>query len=324
MAANPAGAAAPKTFIDSPDIMSANVDAPPSAERAAPDSPVHEAEGADSPAEPGQTPGGEEPPAQDSEAPAEGEPGSTPGEGGEAPPQAGQAPTKKDGVQTRIDELTRERYDADRRARDAERRAQQAEERLRSVSPPPVAPKHPGAAPTLAQFKYDEAAFTKAMNEYNQKLVDYNTAVAFGRRDVEARQAEAQARWTEAVNAHEEREIEAAADYSDYQEVVHNENLSITPNMADAIVDSPVGPHIAYFLGKNPAEALRIAKLNPIRQIAELGRIEANLTAKPLRKNVTKAPEPVTPVGSREVVNKRPEAMSMSEYIAARKSGKIK
>jgi hypothetical protein len=47
--------------------------------------------------------------------------------------------------------------------------------------------------------------------------------------------------------------------------------------MAEAITESSVGPQVAYELGKNPAEAARIASLPPMRQIAEIGQLEARL-----------------------------------------------
>ncbi len=47
----------------------------------------------------------------------------------------------------------------------------------------------------------------------------------------------------------------------DFDAVAHNPNLAVTPIMADAIRESSRGPEIAYYLGKNPAEAAQIAGL---------------------------------------------------------------
>ena len=56
----------------------------------------------------------------------------------------------------------------------------------------------------------------------------------------------------------------------DFDAVVHNPNLTVTPVMADAIRESGRGAEIAYFLGKNPAEAARIASLPPFPRRPQL------------------------------------------------------
>ena len=98
--------------------------------------------------------------------------------------------------------------------------------------------------------------------------------------------------------------------------------------MAHAILDHEQGPDIQYFLGKNAAEAERIAKLAPHMQLVELGMIAASLrtpatpapAAEEPPKPITKAPPPISPVSAGKAdVSKTPEEESMEEYAARRK-----
>lgn len=97
--------------------------------------------------------------------------------------------------------------------------------------------------------------------------------------------------------AREDLISEGLEKYEDFEEVI-NEGRYITPIMANAIVESENRVELARFLCTNHKEASRISKLSPIRQAAEIGRIEDKLNAKPVSpKKPSNAPAPVTPVG---------------------------
>ena len=95
-----------------------------------------------------------------------------------------------------------------------------------------------------------------------------------------------------------EKAEKAAERYSDFNLVVSNPTLSINEGMAEFIADSEHGPDVAYFLGKNPLKASQISRMSPIMAARELTRIEADIASKPTAKP-SKAPEPISPVGSR-------------------------
>jgi hypothetical protein len=69
--------------------------------------------------------------------------------------------------------------------------------------------------------------------------------------------------------------------------------------MAETIQSSDIGPELAYYLGSNPKDADRIARLSPLSQAKEIGKIEAKLAAEPPMKKTTSAPAPITPVTAR-------------------------
>lgn len=110
-----------------------------------------------------------------------------------------------------------------------------------------------------------------------------------------------QQRYQEAVKAATDDLFSAGSEkYEDFEEVVRDEQVKITPAMRDAIFeldDLETQTEIAYFLGKNPKEALRISRLSPIRQVSAIGELKATLSAKPApSKRPSAAPAPITPV----------------------------
>lgn len=114
-------------------------------------------------------------------------------------------------------------------------------------------------------------------------------------------------------NIEYERAVQAARDdlmaagsekYEDFEELVTADNVKITPAMRDALFeldDSDLQVEVTYFLAQNPKETLRISKLSPLRQIAEIGKLEAKISSAPPPKKPSNAPDPIAPVGSGKV-----------------------
>ena len=101
----------------------------------------------------------------------------------------------------------------------------------------------------------------------------------------------------EALAAFHDKEEEARNKYDDFEQVAYNPRLPITDVMAQTIQASDVGPDVAYYLGQNIKEAERIARLSPILQAKEIGKIEAKLSTNPPQvKKTTNAPAPINPV----------------------------
>ena len=127
-------------------------------------------------------------------------------------------------------------------------------------------------------------------------------AVALAEKLLEQR--EKQKQYSDVLESYIDREEEARSKYDDYQQVVYNDRLMISDAMAEAIRSADNGPDIAYHLGSNPKEAERIARLSPLLQAKEIGRIEAKLSYEPpATKQTTRAPAPISPVGSARTTN---------------------
>lgn len=141
--------------------------------------------------------------------------------------------------------------------------------------------------PVREQFRDDEAYF-RAQIEH---LAERRAAEKLAERE----RTQQQERMSEAFL---ERAASAEERYPDFQVVVGNPNLPINTDMAEFIAESDHGPDVAYYLGKNPLQAAKIAAMSPVKAARELTRIETELASKPQVK-ASKAPEPINPVGSR-------------------------
>ncbi len=181
--------------------------------------------------------------------------------------------------------------------------------------------------------KPKEADF-KTYAEYVEALTDWKTDRKLEARDAE--HAKAQAAQSDAergkaiIDAHNARVDEAKARYSDWNDAFKGlSDSSYTEPMVVFIFESEAGPDVTYWLAKNRDELARISRLTPLRQAAELGRIEAQILAergtadktddeaedkdggegatekeKPKKtertnRSVSKAPPPIKPFGGR-------------------------
>lgn len=145
-------------------------------------------------------------------------------------------------------------------------------------------------------------------------------------------QREAEAERTATLEAYQDREEEARTKYDDFEQVAYNPKLPVTETMAQTIQASEIGPDVIYYLGSNPKEAERIARLNPLLQAREIGRIEAKIASNPPAKKTSTAPAPIAPVTARtagtpayDTTDPRSvKNMSTSEWIEAERLRQIK
>ena len=124
--------------------------------------------------------------------------------------------------------------------------------------------------------------------------------------------------WAEKVN-------DAKTRYADFEQVALAPDVPITPQIAEMLKHSDKGPDLAYFLGMNKATAAELAalsKTSPMQAAWALGRLEASLSA-PTPRMTSQTPEPIAPVRGKSQAVYNPDKLSMAEYIALRKAGKI-
>ena len=233
------------------------------------------------------------PPASGDAAPAV-QPGEQPQPTAEAPADAGQPaaapqPKKVDPRQRKIAELA---YQL--------RETQRQNDRLLGLverntgRPTPQADVQP---PRLEDFRsLDE--FLDARDQYRDRVREHKEPKRGNGADADPNQQ----RYAEAVKAAtEDLRTVGSEKYEDFDEVVFDDSVKITPVMRDAIfeLDEPeTQTEVAYYLGKNPKEALRISRLSPMRQVAEIGKLEVKLTSQPApQKRASAAPAPISPVG---------------------------
>lgn len=210
------------------------------------------------------------------------------------------------GVQPRIDELTRARREAEREAAYWRQRATQGQAEPQAAQP--------AVKPTPEQFT-DYA-------EYVEALTDWKTE-----QKLDERMQQESARQAQAARAQTFQERAAAyqTQAPDFDEVLSSADVPMARHVGAAILESDVGPQLAYHLARNPQELERLNRMPEAAANREIGRLEASLAkpaaaaaAPPVR--ASSAPKPATPIGSQgRAATLDPSRMSMDEYAAMRK-----
>lgn len=227
---------------------------------------------------------------------------------GEKTPEEGK-PKRSAGIEKRMSELTAKRREAEARAEDAERKLAE----LTSAKGADGQEKEP----SLDDFDtYDQFITAKTRWEAKQAFV------SFQRENAEAGKKAAHGQRDEVLKAEFSAKVEdARTRMPDFDAVAFNPQVPVTEAMQAAILESDMSADLAYYLGKNPDAAFKMATMSPLSVAREIGRIEAAILSAPVVVKATQAPDPIRPVGQRSAnVQKDPDEMTDAEYFAWRKS----
>ena len=215
------------------------------------------------------------------------------------------------GVQKRIDRLTQEKY-----------RLRAELDFLRSQQPQQAQPaqqaQQTSQAPKLEQYN--------SIEEYLDALADHKASQKFDHLAKEREAKESQTRQQQEVaklhESYTKQTEQARQAYEDFDDVVQDPDLPISQAMAEAIMRSSNGADVAYYLGKNPDQAARIASLDPFSAAVEIGRIAATVV-RPQPRKTSNAPPPIQPVGARATPVTDPDKLSADEWMKWR-NGQLK
>lgn len=232
-------------------------------------------------------------------------------------------------------EITKERNrrrEADEKAVAAEKTATEAQARLdtalKALEALTNKPVETTETPRPARKDFDDPdAYDAALVEWSSKTAA-DAARAEAAKEFEAKTATEKLAEVERVqreqsevvlNQWQDKRTKAIEEFPDYEAVVESDDLQISIPMRDAILAADNGPALAYHLGKNPAEAARIAALNPMMQLMEMGRMMATVEA---QAKVVPSRVPTPPAhlstGNAAVSKGLHEISDMDEYAARR------
>lgn len=166
--------------------------------------------------------------------------------------------------QKRIGELTRDKYEAKRQADTVAQEAAQLREQL---------------------ARYQQGDYEDAPQADVQTLARQ-----------EAQRMVAEQTFNESCN----RVYEAGkAEFPDFDNAVANlQMVGVNRDFLELATTSDAGAKLIQHLGNDLDEAARIAALPPVQMARELTRLEYKLAQAPAPKPVSKAPAPITPIGS--------------------------
>ena len=175
-----------------------------------------------------------------------------------------------------------------RKLGEADARAAALQKELETFKTPTT--KAPDGAPRLEEYDdIEKYADAKAEWAKSQALKDHEAKQRTAAQS--AQQQKLTASWEERATAAQEK-------YDDFDEIVGE--LTPTSPLSVALMREENGADVAYHLGKNPKEAMRIVQLEPIDQILAIGRLAAKLSSEPpVAKQPSKAPPPITPVSGK-------------------------
>lgn len=230
------------------------------------------------------------------------------------------APKGRGGFQKRISELTAARRETER-DRDYWR-----DMAMRTHAQPPQQPT-PAGPTSLPADLVARVGTPPRPEDFPQGEYDPKYIAAVARHDIlseaarevatqrdAAQRRAAMERTARISTSWQEKAAQAAASYPDFADVVMAPDVPVTEDMAEIMAELDGGAHVAYYLGKNPAEARRIASLSPKRQAAAIGQIEARLAGQRRTAAVSAAPPPPSTVTGRGGSNGDWRQAPMSEF----------
>lgn len=139
----------------------------------------------------------------------------------------------------------------------------------------------------------------------------------------------AQDNWTRQKQEDQQRAVQAAVmqkindsrvKHNDFDAVVRSISATVdsSPILTDFLAKNPMGMEVIYELGKNPAVLQTIMQGDMWTAGEQLMSMAARLK-KPAAPQITNAPEPITPVGSRETIKPKVADMAarsdLSDYM---------
>jgi len=230
---------------------------------------------------------------------------------------------KPNSYQQRINELTRQKYEL------KEKNARLTGQLEGRVKPEGEQAAQPVATPDVLA-EPDRDSF-ETYEDYVKAVGLWSAKVALADDKKASAQQKETDRKRETVNTWNSKVEEARTRYSDF-DVKVNSDLRIPQAAFEAIVDSPVGPDIAYHIGTNPDIAEKFLGMSGNAVVREIGKLEMKFESdpattpqpkpKPKVKPATVAGTPVTPVNTnRTQATKDPEKMTHREYMAWRDAG---
>lgn len=178
----------------------------------------------------------------------------------------------------------------------------------------------PPKRPDPKDFKtYDE--YTEALTDWK---VDEKLRKAEEKRQTEAKKSDFKKAQETKVQRYE-KGIEAAQEiYEDFDDVIEDYDGPLTIGMQQALLDSDMGPQVAYYIAQNPKVGEKMAKMTLVQINKEVAKIEARLEAKQGDKaadddkKTSKSPPPIDPVKGSSKSKKSVEDMDYEEYLKER------
>ena len=209
-------------------------------------------------------------------------------------PEVEARPGRGGSRQRRIDRLTRENAAVKLQLATIEQ--QLARMQPKPPAPPPVKAAEAPGKPKLQDFPTLEA--------YQEELTDWKIDQREAQKKAQAEADAALAAQQKIQTAWNSGEESARTAHPDYDEMLQSVKAPEGPGVMaarQAMLEDEAGPEILYFLATHPDELTRIAQLQPIPAVKEIGKLSASLSAPPSGngnppRKLQSAPKPPPPM----------------------------
>lgn len=195
-------------------------------------------------------------------------------------------------TQEQLNEILEKRLAKERRKAQREADQRIAEALRQPQSGKTEEPAKAGAEPDPETFGTTKE-YIAAVSEWKARQIVQETLTA---QEAKRQEAEQRHQQQEMAKQWEAKAEKAEEKYEDFDEVAYNPRTPISQPMAELIHASDVGADLAYYFGKNPDDAYRIAQLDPIRAAKEIGKLEVKVATLTQQKPVSKASPPINPI----------------------------
>lgn len=197
-------------------------------------------------------------------------------------------PKPKKGYKKRLDKLR------DQKAELIKERDSWREQALRTQAPAQKTESTPVAKDLSLRPKNEDF---ETHDAYVEALTDWKLDQKLSQREQKQKEDVVKTQIESRVKTYKERAIAFAKANPEFDEVVDDlKGMTLVVN--DSIIESEVGPEIAFYLGNNPDEFKRICSLTPLASAREMGKLEVRfsktVSTASSETATTKAPKPVT------------------------------
>jgi hypothetical protein len=273
----------------------------------------------------------------DSEPPTEAVETTEPAQSEQSEPEAKEEAKEQDPEKSK--EKLNKRFDkVSKRAKDAEAKAAQLEKELNELraraNPEPVQEQKPVGDGKPRAEQFDDAY------QYAEALAEWSAEQALLRRDAEEAQRKAQEAETKRAEAWNQKLEQARSKLDDFDRIVQSSTVVVSDEIKKAILESDIGAEILYELASDEEYATKIAEMDSVKALKEIGKLEAKLEAKAEKKpkaekiretvQSSKAPDPISPLtggkaGADVLVDTNGEFYgTYAQWKAARQAGKVR
>lgn len=156
--------------------------------------------------------------------------------------------------------------------------------------------------------------------DYIDALTDWKLEQSKAKEKAENEKNQAKTEAQKRAEGFQSKINEFKKEHTDFDEVIEACEVDLSKDLQSMILESDLAPQIMYDLADKPEEIERLNKLKGLHLAKALGVLEDRLTkeseSKKEKPKTSKAPTPITPVGSKGAskLTKHPDDMTYQEY----------